>query len=205
MNTMNTMKESPATTLRETVPISRYGRLAFAILGLLALVSLFLWSARPAFYYMEFALLILLAPLALGGIILLVWLYRKQKKRPEFPALTPLFILTGVLLLALLVSLPFQAPMRLAFLTAKPALEEAVAQWRTAGDSSTGEELTTGLYSFQGATSNPKRNPPGALIFRFKSDHEQAFIHSPEGIENLSYNSGTKGHLIGDWYWMCED
>ena len=157
---MNTMNKYPTMTLKENAPFTRYGVPAFAILGLLALVGLFLWSARPAFYYMEFALLIFFAPFALGGIGLLVWLFSQRKKRAVFSGLTPLLILSAVLLPALLVSLPFQAPMKLAFLSAKPALDEAVAEWQTAGDWQSGEELTTGLYSLEGATSNPESNPP---------------------------------------------
>ncbi|MDF1741591.1 MAG: hypothetical protein P1U86_20680 [Verrucomicrobiales bacterium] len=199
------MKQNPAIALKETIPFSKYRVPACVIPGLLALISLFLWSARPAFYYMEFALLIFLVPVAIGGGIVSAWLVRQREKRPLFTGLKPLLLMTAVLLPALLASLPFQAPMKLAFLSAKPALEEAVAQWELTGEATAGEEITAGFYSFEGVTSNSERSPEGALIFRFKKDREQAFIHSPQGIENLSYNSGTKGHLVGDWYWMCED
>jgi hypothetical protein len=42
-------------------------------------------------------------------------------------------------------------------------------------------------------------------IFRFESDGKQAAIHAPDGISNLNYNTGTAGHLMGDWHWFCED
>ncbi len=32
-----------------------------------------------------------------------------------------------------------------------------------------------------------------------------AFAYSESGIDDLCYNSGSKGHLLGNWYWMKED
>ena len=43
------------------------------------------------------------------------------------------------------------------------------------------------------------------IYFQFRNDGESAIIHSESGIDDLCYNSGAKGHLIGNWYWMKED
>lgn len=32
-----------------------------------------------------------------------------------------------------------------------------------------------------------------------------AFVHAPGGIDDLCYNTGSAGHLIGSWYWKVDD
>ena len=43
------------------------------------------------------------------------------------------------------------------------------------------------------------------VFFQFLHDGEAAIIYSESGIDELCYNSGSKGHLFGNWYWMKED
>ena len=191
---------------KTTSSLPRHSATAFASLIALILFGLFIWSTRPAFYYMEFIVMIFFAPILLGGLVSFWPIYLGLRKRQLcFGKCVPLFISLSAILLTLIVSLPFQGPLKLMFLTARPALDATVPELRENWEQNSPEMVRAGIYSFRSPQINGERSPTEILVFRFKSDGEQAFIHSPDGIDNLRYNSGNKGHLVGDWHWMCED
>jgi hypothetical protein len=89
-------------------------------------------------------------------------------------------------------------PLHMGFLTAWPGLTVLVEKGVLDADQ------RCGLYTIS-AAQRRKCHVPGRIIFILADDAESGFIYSPNGIEDLCYNSGNKGHLFGNWYWMTED
>jgi hypothetical protein len=90
-------------------------------------------------------------------------------------------------------------------LTTKATLEQFIPNIQADAAPSDQPPIEAGIYSFQNKLNDRRNQGENMANFRFVSDGEQAFVHAPDGISNLSYNSGTAGHLMGDWYWFCED
>lgn len=107
-------------------------------------------------------------------------------------------LLTWVSLLVLV-----KLPLRASFLLAKPGLEGALAQHRDDLSKIGMWSYDYGLYPIVSASR--RCHDDQRIFFHFPSREEAAIIYSPSGIEDLCYNSGSKGHLLGDWYWMAED
>lgn len=72
------------------------------------------------------------------------------------------------------------------------------------------KDVRIGLYTFSASETN-RRYLSGIgsgkyrAFFLAGNRSEAAFIYSTEGIEDLIYNRGSRGHLCGNWYWMKED
>ena len=64
---------------------------------------------------------------------------------------------------------------------------------------------SAGVYSFFQLAQRRCSHDPERIYFRLSNDKEAGFVYSESGIDNLCYNSGSKGHLSGNWYWMAED
>jgi hypothetical protein len=109
------------------------------------------------------------------------------------------------------VAIAFKVPLRIAFLTIKPALERSIA--RTASNPpNMATDIISPYHRISAEITNRAHDwyhsdniNTGLVFFFLGSDKESAFIYSPKGIKGLSYNSGSCGHLIGPWYWMTED
>jgi len=97
--------------------------------------------------------------------------------------------------------LAFQIPLRLGAATAIPTLESKISKEDSGGSV---EEQRCGLYT---VTLPGKRRgrTPEQVYFVLADDPESAFVYSPSGMDDISYNAGNKGHLFGDWYWIKED
>ncbi len=71
------------------------------------------------------------------------------------------------------------------------------------------KDVRFGLYEFSAKATNIRHqsgvDSGNQMVFILSEDIESAFIYSPEGIDNLVYNSGSKGALFNDWYWMKQD
>ena len=111
------------------------------------------------------------------------------------------FVLGMMVVSTLLVS--FKVPLRASFLLARPGLEQALAE--------NGDDLSPiGTTSYDFGLYQIRRAHRGChhedrVYFQFRDDSESAIIYSESGIDDLCYNSGSKGHLAGNWYWMKED
>src|SRR5262249_33648527 len=102
----------------------------------------------------------------------------------------------------------FKVPLKIGFLTALPGMTRLV-------DSTPGDRVPRlsadqrcGIYSISASASARFGGRPrneGRIIFILADDHEAGFIYSLNGIDDLNYNSGSAGHLFGNWYWMKED
>ncbi|MEM7386338.1 MAG: hypothetical protein AAF514_15460 [Verrucomicrobiota bacterium] len=159
----------------------------------------------PSFYYMTWLgyLMLLWAFFAFTSLIQIIVSLAVAKWK-KWPITLPAglgFTFGWLLLVTLLIG--FKIPLHASFLLAKPGLEEALAQHH--------DDLTKigvvshnyGLYQFRKADRRCHRKD--RVFFQFSNDGEAAIIHSTSGIDDLCYNSGNKGHLFGDWYWMKED
>lgn len=164
----------------------------------------------PAFYYMTvFAVMLLLWAIVPTIVLITGLITRLAQATPdgsssESEASAPgnaAFI--GAMLLIVTALVTLKVPLRASFLLAKPGFEEALAQHQ--------DDLTQvgrvshdfGLYSI--GRAERRADIQDRIFFLFQNDSESAIIYSESGIENLCYNSGSKGHLFGNWYWMKED
>ena len=161
----------------------------------------------PGFYYMvNFAFCILLwGAVAVGCLFQLLAVQAfalwKRLPLPSSAARGLGFIFCVLLLTSLLVA--FKVPLRASFLLAKPGLEEALEQHRDDLSKVGLVHHDYGIYEFRGA--GRRCHHKDRVFFQFRNDGEAAIIYSESGIEDLCYNSGNKGHLMGNWYWMKED
>lgn len=172
------------------------------------LLVAFIFGMHPSWYYMQgafFSLLLVVVSLVLIPSLFLAHLFWhqdevRQTTRSGWGTVFILFVLTLGLFFSRL-------PMRIGFLVAKAKLESALVE-REGSFQELNKDIDTLLYDISAKRTNSRlaggRNP-GRMLFMFKDDGESAFIYSQHGIENLSYNSGECGHLMGDWYWMKED
>lgn len=161
----------------------------------------------PAFYYMQWLFMILLLGIvtlgSLGVYTLILVLSRREatgtSARPQFHGVG--FTLGMLAIVVLLVG--FKVPLHASFLWARPGLEQALAE----NQDDLGEigvySYDYGLYPIGSAARDCHHND--RVYFRFHGDSESAIIYSESGLDDLCYNSGNKGHLSGNWYWMKED
>lgn len=210
-----------AITSNPTLPRARVASLlrfldflkAFVLYAIFAFV---LWlSFHPSFYYLVWfpviyctAIVVALAHVAQLLLDFLGFRYEVTvSRRIRFPQNLALALLAiwGVSIFA-------RIPLRLAFLTAWPALNRAIDGQNPATFPGLSSDILTPLFKIDADSSNSSLtysraqgyNTNRILLF-LADDHECAFIYSPEGIDNLAYNSGAAGHLFGPWYWMAED
>lgn len=186
----------------------------FSALG--ALVLWLLWlGLQPGFYYlvglclviMAWMLFLLVLIVRLGVQGYLARQHRSSAPKWTVPALRyACFIGT---LLAATILLFFTMPLRLGFLTAKSTLSRLVDQDKLSLSRELTEDVRAGVYVVSAGATNRRRergiDTGKRIVFILADDHEAGFIYSPGGIDDLAYNDGNKGHLLGDWYWMKED
>ncbi len=165
------------------------------------------WSMFPAIYYMEWILwvpgLFLVSTLIFGLQTFAIWLVSRWKKVPFRLKRIPL----ALAVLPVLVTILFvgKIPLRASFLLAKPTLEKAVREHADGLEqvSRRADYHYSGLYAIKKAEHRCGRKD--RIFFVFRDDHESGIIYSESGIDNLCYNEGSSGHLMGKWYWMKED
>lgn len=109
----------------------------------------------------------------------------------------------AVMLIAVTGAVALKLPLYASFLVARGGLEEALAQHRDDLDQVGRVYHDYGPYEIGRAHRGCHRED--RIFFEFRDDNEAAIIYSESGIEDLCYNSGNKGHLLGNWYWMKED
>ncbi len=103
----------------------------------------------------------------------------------------------------------FQVPMKLSFIFAKPGLDQFVQKYPSLQNYEGNALISAGLYDFSLPISVKRKkmdstgcNHKKIILF---INSESAFIYSTNGIKDLCYWSGSKGHLLENWYWMAED
>ncbi len=175
---------------------------AGAACGVLLYLALF-----PAFYYMMWAGLVpaLWIAVLIGHTvqtwILLLVAASKKLPLPTNQGGNGKFLLSLVVLVTFAVGL--KLPLHFSFLLARPGLEESLAAHSDDLSQVRHASHDYGLYQI-GRAERYCHNKD-RIYFRFQNDSESAMIYSESGIDDLCYNSGNKGHLFGNWYWMKED
>ncbi|MCP4376209.1 MAG: hypothetical protein GY794_08565 [bacterium] len=175
---------------------------AAACSGVVLYLSLF-----PNFYYMAwiFFVVMLWAVITIGCLCQALALRTVARwKRVMLPPSRTgnlNFIIGMLVLVSVLVG--FKAPLHASFLLARPGLEEALADHHDDLEQVGRIYHNYGLYQFRNA--DRRCHKKDRVFFQFLDDGEAAVIYSESGIGNLCYNSGNKGHLFGNWYWMKED
>jgi len=162
-----------------------------------------LWLGfHPAMYYMAgfFLVIMLWGGVLMGSLIISITSLASSgsvapgiKTREERAFL--IIPLVTTLLLA------FQIPLRLGAATAIPTLASKISE-KDSGRSV--EEQRCGLYTVR-LPGRRRGRTPEQVYFVLADDLESACVYSPSGIDDISYNSGSKGRLFGDWYWIKED
>ena len=188
----------------------------FSVFGFL--LAWLLWlGLYPSFYYMTGLAVAFLAWAGTAVVFLLrVMVQLHFLTRHQVPvsgrqlAIRRWSIAFAALLVVTLL-LVHKIPLRIGFLTARPALSRLVAEVSTGQLTVMKEDARAGLYTVSAEMTNWRLRgsydgaPADRIVFVLANDSEAAFIFSPSGIDNLAYNSGSKGHVFGDWYWMKED
>lgn len=175
---------------------------AAACSGVVLYLALF-----PNFYYMAWVFFVIM----LWGIAafayvcqtltLLAIAWRKRVALPSSPPGGLRFIAAMLVLVSLLVG--FKMPLHASFLLARPGLEQALTEHSNDLEHISRRYYSFGLYSIRRAYRGCHMKD--RVYFQFRNDSESAIIYSESGIDDLCYNSGSKGHLFGKWYWMKED
>ena len=98
----------------------------------------------------------------------------------------------------------FKAPMHLGFAFARPALDQVIKMDFEPSGSFSISKASVGPYSIY-QQANRDCHDKSRIYFTLSNDVEAGFVYSTTGIDDLCYNSGSKGHLSGNWYWMAED
>jgi len=181
-------------------------RMTLAFAGACSGVVLYL-ALFPGFYYMAWIFfgMMLWAVVAAGclfQVLALQAISRWKRVTPPSPSANGLGFIVGMLGLVSLL-LAFKAPLRASFLLARPGLVEALAEHHADLSQVGLVHHNYGIYHFRKADRRCHRKD--RVFFQFLDDAEAAIIYSESGIEDLCYNSGSKGHLFGNWYWMKED
>ncbi|NNM30707.1 MAG: hypothetical protein HKO57_14400 [Akkermansiaceae bacterium] len=181
-------------------------RMTLVVAGACSGVVLYL-ALFPGFYYMAWIFLgmMLWAVVTVAFLlqILAVQAIAKWKRAPV--AGTPvngLGFIAGILVVVSLL-IGFKVPLRASFLLARGGLEEALAEHRDDLEAVAHVPHNYGIYQIRKAERRCHRKD--RVYFRFRDDGEAAIIYSESGIDDLCYNAGSKGHLLGNWYWMKED
>ena len=183
------------------LPFDRY-TLAL-VSGLSAVV---LWRAMlPSFYYMRFIFFLTMLwgsislALSIRVVIALVGTFL-TKRAALWTGWRSVVLLPAVV--TLLVA--FKAPMHLGFAFARPALDQVIKMDFEPSGSFSISKASVGPYSIY-QQANRDCHDKSRIYFTLSNDVEAGFVYSTTGIDDLCYNSGSKGHLSGNWYWMAED
>jgi len=182
-------------------------------------VGVVLWKALfPAFYYMQwlFFLIMLWGVVSLGylcGALALSAVARLRGGTQCSSSTDGLGFTLGMLVVVSLLVV-FKVPLHASFLVAKPGFEEALADHHDDLAQVGRVHHNFGLFqiskAYRGCRHGDGECPRSSqnknrVFFQFRDDSEAAIIYSENGVSELCYNSGSKGHLFGNWYWMKED
>ncbi len=165
-----------------------------------------LWNALfPGFYYMAwvFFVLMLWAGLALLLFIrlLIAGIGTRSAGRPVvWSGWKSVVAIPIVLSVVILLKLPLYA----GFALAEADLDLAVRQDQRPGDEFPLARYRYGIYGIR-QEAHRRCHHKDRIYFALANDSEAAFVYSESGIDDLCYNSGSKGYLFGNWYWMAED
>lgn len=187
----------------------RFNKIATAMLlgafGLTFFLSLF-----PDFYYFTGGFLFIAASFL--AISLLITKIALLSHLPESARQGRAWKLNwkhaALALILLWTSIYFQLPLKFGFLTIHSKLEKIAAETDPHSTNILTTDIKSLLYHISATRTNERshdRSNPAKILFTFANDWESAFIYSPTGIDDLTYNSGNAGHLFGHWYWMKED
>lgn len=159
-----------------------------------------LWYASfPEFYYMLWLFLVMLlwmAPIIVAGVhVGLQTIWQRTRGRRVHAELGGGGFLLAWLVFATTVLLG-KLPLRLHFALAESTLEEIRAD---------PPEHMTSAAGFLIDRVSEGRCDSRRTLLHIANDSESYFVYSPHGIDDLCYNSGSKGALGGNWYWMTED
>ena len=108
--------------------------------------------------------------------------------------------LMGIVTVAVLTKLPLHA----GFAWARADLEQTLERDQQPGEDFALAYSQAGPYGFF-QLARRRCHDEGRIYFTLANDYEAGFVHSPNGIDDLCYNSGSKGHRVGEGYWMAED
>ena len=185
----------------ERGPFDRYSLAVSSTLS-----AIVLWEARlPGFYYLLFIFFLTFLWMGVLGFISLRMLFalavRRQTEQPQLLRGWRSVLLVPTLATALVA---FKLPLHLGFAFAQPTLDHVIESDLQPGDPLAISRASAGPYTiFQQARR--RCHDKDRIYFTLSNDSEAGFVYSPSGIEDLCYNSGSKGHLSGNWYWMAED
>jgi hypothetical protein len=173
-----------------------------------------LWLAtHPAFYYLDWLLVMSFLWATTAVLSILQAALRSLLRIPNgLLLLWPRWRLMWLALIILSVACGLKIPLRLAFLTLRPQLENIVATSPPENFTALPGDIVSPLFRISAEATNSRREwnlerhcNTNKILFILADDDESGFIYSPAGIDHLSYNEGAKGHLMDNWYWMKED
>lgn len=173
-----------------------------ACCGIVLYLALF-----PGFYYMAwifFSMMLwaVVAACCLFRALALQALARWTRTPPPSSLFRGVGFIAGMLLFVSAL-IAFKVPLHASFLLARPGLEEALAAHHDDLRQVGLVHHNFGIYRI--AKADRRCHMKDRVFFLFSDDSEAAIIYSKSGIDDLCYNSGSKGHLMGNWYWMKED
>jgi len=176
-------------------------------LTIVAMVSgVLLWEGMfPAFYYMVHLFIVPAWAIVLGTFIAtriaLAIPFARATGRPiVWSGAAGVLGLAGVVMVSLLL----KVPLHVGFAFAESDLNRTIAEEAEAGQDFHLSRSSYGLYGVL-QLARRKCHDDQRIYFTHANDGEAAFVYSTNGIDDLCYNSGTKGHLSGNWYWIKED
>ena len=165
-----------------------------------------LWNALfPGFYYMDFIFFPVVLWASVGAVLIVRLLIASMGTRLTGRPL----VWTGwrgVMILIFVVSVVvwLKLPLHAGFALARADLDRAIQQDLQPGDTFHLARYRYGIYPIH-QQARRRCHHEDRIYFMLANDPEAAFVYSTSGIDDLCYNSGSKGHLSGNWYWIAED
>ncbi|MGK0217571.1 MAG: hypothetical protein ACI9HE_001049 [Planctomycetota bacterium] len=165
-----------------------------------------LWSAiQPSFYYMTFVFILTFYWLGISSFLVArATLAEFGSRLSGRPVRWSGWRLVLGLMSAVTLAILTKAPLYAGFALARADLDWAIANDMEPGESFHLARSNYGPYPMYQLAERSCHNKD-RVYFNLSADTEAAFIYSTSGIDELCYNSGSKGHLGGNWYWMAED
>lgn len=198
---MNQAAENPNPTSWWQRPFDSFTLTIAALLS-----GVMLWNGLfPSFYYMSFVFFVM----ALWGALAAMLLVRLPLASLGMQLTGRPIIWTGwrgVMTLVSVVSVAtlLKVPLHMGFALARAGLDRAIDEEMQAESTFPLSRSVHGIYAIQ-QQAQRRCHHEDRIYFTLANDSEAAFVYSPSGIDDLCYNSGDKGHLAGNWYWMAED
>jgi hypothetical protein len=170
------------------------------------LCGIVLWhSLFPGFYYLAILFVLLWLWMFVAGLVAIrvtIATFVARRKGTPIDATGWLPVLGVPLLLT--VAAIFKLPLHASFALARADFEHVIAHEVQPTESFPLLKHHYGLYPIR-QTARRRCHDPERIYFQFSNDGEAAIVYSPTGIDDLCFNSGSKGHLVDNWYWMKAD